>query len=104
MNLGYDRKEMVAEIQPGDTVHLTVVTPLAWRFTSGLQPLQQGPVAGVRSVDTIYMDPTIAATGWTAQATFSNIAIVALVILIVCAQPDIVNLFRRRPPVFPVNV
>jgi hypothetical protein len=64
----FEWQRLLEEVRPGDSVTLTVVQPLAWRlFGSGENPVK-GPVAGVRSGSTVYMDPAIAARTWKAQS------------------------------------
>ena len=63
----FDWQQMQKDVQVGDTIHLTVVKPLAWQLTTGTAAPQRGPVAGITTDDTVYLDATIAAQTWTAQ-------------------------------------
>jgi hypothetical protein len=90
-------QQMLSEVHPGDRVYLTVVTPLAWRLVGDGSP-QHLPVAGIRTASAVYMDPAISADTWTAQAVFSNVAIISLLILVICLLPGFIRLFKRRPP------
>jgi hypothetical protein len=60
-------QRLLAEVQRGDIVTLTVVRPLAWRLLDGAGIVTPGPVAGVRTNERIYMDPQIPSTTWSAQ-------------------------------------
>ena len=63
----FNWQQMQKDVQVGDTIHLTVVKPLAWQLTTGTAEPQRGPVAGITTDDTVYLDATIAAQTWTAQ-------------------------------------
>lgn len=90
-----DWKKMLAEVHPGDKIHLTVVTPLIWRMLpDGMKT--DLPVAGVRTNDTIYMDPVISATTWTAQAKFAGIAVFSFAVFVICFLPDLLRVLRQR--------
>jgi hypothetical protein len=96
-------ERMLSDVRRGDTVYLTVVTPLAWRLMGGgdVQPL---PVAGVRTYSTVYMDPAISADTWTAQATFQRVAGLSLLVLVMCVLPALIRVFKHRPPTSAVAV
>lgn len=93
-----DWEAMLAEVQPGDEVTLTVVTPLAWRLVSDEAKTIQ-PIAGLRTADKIYLDSEITATTWNSQEKFSMIAIFSLIALIVCLLPDFFRVFNRYTPI-----
>lgn len=90
-------EQMLSEVHPGDQVYLLVVTPLAWRLVGDGVP-EHLPVAGIRTAHVVYMDPAISADTWTAQAVFSSLAIIALLILVICLLPGFMRLFKHRPP------
>lgn len=90
-------QQMLSEVQPGDRVYLTIVRPLAW-LLMGDENANHLPVAGVRTMQVVYMDPAIPADTWTAQAVFSWLAGILFLVVVMCALPDLVRLFRRRPP------
>lgn len=90
-------EQMLSEVQPGDQVYLTVVTPLAWRLR-GDKGAKRLPVAGIRTANAVYMDPAVSADRWTAQATITNLAGVSLLTLVLCMLPELVRLFKPRPP------
>ena len=79
----FEWERLIAQVDPGDVVTLTVVRPLAWRILGFLDKPGLGPVAGVRTDATVYMDPAIAAATWTAQATFVRSAFLLLTVLLV---------------------
>jgi hypothetical protein len=84
-------------VQPGDQVYLAVVTPLAWRLV-GDKDVQHLPVAGVRTLNTVYMDPAMSAAAWTAQAVVSGLAGMSLLTFVLCLLPELVRILRPRPP------
>ena len=92
-----DWETMLAEVQPGDEVILTTVTPLAWRVLSDEAKTIQ-PLAGLRTTDKVYMDAEIAATTWNSQGKFGTIAIFSLIAFIVCLLPDFFRVFNRSIP------
>jgi hypothetical protein len=92
-----DWEQMLSDLHPGDMVYLTVVPPLAWQWM-GEKEVRQLPVAGIRTASVVYMDPAISAERWTAQAVFSRLAHVSLVVLVVCLLPELLRMFRTRPP------
>jgi hypothetical protein len=94
---GFDWEKMLSEVGPGDTVYLTAVTPLAWRLVGNVQQ-GSGPVAGVRTDDTVYLDAAIAVDSWAAQKQFSGIAIISLLVLITCILPESHRLSKHHPP------
>ena len=82
----FDWQQLREEVQAGDTIHLTVVKPIAWQLSTGDAEPQRGPVAGIWTDDTVYMDTTIPAETWTAQAgamqnTFISFAIFMVLLL-----------------------
>lgn len=85
-------QRLLQEVNPGDLVTLTVVRPLAWRLPGAGDAPAWGPVAGVRTASTVYMDPAIAAT-WTAQAAFARST--AVFTLILAALTIIFTRMRR---------
>ena len=92
----FEWQRLLDEVRPGDVVTLTVVRPLAWRlFGAGGEP-GSGPVAGVRSGSTIYMDPAIAARTWTAQSTAVRNTL--LLIGLLAALIVVPRLARRSSP------
>ena len=96
-------EEMLADVQPGDRLYLTVVHPLAWRL-AGTEGARHLPVAGIRSEDTVYMDPAISADLWTAQARFCRAGGITLLILMLCMLPDLMRWLRRRRPASALSV
>jgi hypothetical protein len=100
---GFDWEKMLSEVRPGDRVYLTAVTPLAWRWMGDVQQ-GSGPVAGIRTDDTVYLDAAIAAGSWTAQKQFSGIAIISLFVLIACVLPEFNRLFKQPPPASAIGV
>jgi len=94
---GFDWEKMLSEVGPGDKVYLTAVTPLAWRWMGNVQQ-GSGPVAGLRTDDTVYLDAAIAADSWTAQKQFSRVAIFSVLVLIACVLPEFNRLFKHPPP------
>lgn len=68
----FEWEGLLAEVLPGDEIEVTVVRPLLWRWVNPTGGVNQGPLAGVRTTDKIYMDPTVAAQTWTAQAKFQR--------------------------------
>jgi hypothetical protein len=90
-----DWEKMLAEVHPGDEIHLTFVTPLIWRMLPD-DMKTNSPVAGVRTNDTIYMDPVIPATTWTAQGKFVGIAIFSFVVFVLCLLLDLLRLLRQH--------
>ena len=90
-----DWKKMLAEVHPGDKIHLTVVTPLIWRMLpDGMKT--NLPVAGIRTNDTVYMDPVIPAATWTAQNKFAGVAVFSFVVFVICFLPDLLRVLRQR--------
>lgn len=87
-------QRLLAEVRPGDTLHLTAVRPLAWRL-SGAQ-FGYTPLAGVRSDTTVYMDPAIPAAEWTGQRDIRNLMLGTLAVLGLCAAPELRHLLRGR--------
>jgi hypothetical protein len=96
-------EQMLSEVHPGDTLHLTAVAPLPWRWM-GARHSQPLPVAGVRTASTVYMNPAISADTWTAQARFEAVAGLSLLLFGLCLLPEIVRRFRPRPPTNTVAV
>lgn len=96
-------EQMLSDLHPGDTVYLTVVTPLIWRWM-GTGDSQHLPVAGVRTANTMYMDPSISADTWTAQSRFKAVAGLSLLLLGICLLPELVRRFKHRPPAETVGV
>lgn len=96
-------QQMLSEVHPGDTLYLTIVTPLLWRWT-GAPHNQPLPVAGIRTASTVYMDPAISAGTWTAQARFETAVVLSLLLLGLCLLPEITRQFRPRPPTNTVAV
>lgn len=89
-------QRMLEEVRPGDTLHLTVVRPLAWRLGQQTVYPKHGPVAGVRSDTTVYMDPAIPAVQWTAQRDMLGLMLGALAVLGLCVTPELRRLLRGR--------
>ena len=97
----FDWEIMISEIQSGEEIYLTIVTPLFWRlFNDDLKTNQT--VAGVRSGNIVNMDPNISAITRTAQGKFSKIAIFASSILMICVLPDFVHLLRQYKPLITI--
>jgi hypothetical protein len=94
-HLNWER--LLAEVKPGDQVHLTVVTPIFWHKLAEDTKTSR-PVAGLRTADTVYMDPDIAAKTWVAQGHFSVIALLSSSVLLICMMPNIFRVFNRRLP------
>jgi hypothetical protein len=91
-------KQMLSDVSPGEQVHLTVVSPLAWRLM-GTEDTKHLPVAGIRTSEAVYMDPTISAELWTAQSRFSLISRISLLLFAMCYSPDLTRWFKHhRPP------
>lgn len=84
----FDWEKMLAEVQPGDKVYLTVVRPLAWRLLGDKAPANL-PVAGVWTDESIYMDPVASAITGTAQATYRRVTLISLLVGMVCALPEV---------------
>lgn len=93
----FDWQRMHREVEVGDKVYLTVVRPLAWRIGSGSTPPSNGPVAGVRTDTTIYMDSSISAATWPGLHSMRNTTIAALLVLVVCASPELRRALQRPP-------
>ena len=90
-----DWEKMLSELKPGDEIQLTVVKPLAWHWL-GDDTVAPMPVAGLRSGNIVYMDAAISAQTWTAQANFSQMAILSLLVLVLCLLPE-VQIPHRQP-------
>ena len=90
-----DWEKMLAEVQPGMEIHLTVVKPLAWRLLAK-DTTTSLPVAGLRTADTVYMDTGIAAVTWDSQSKYCVIAITSFIVCLICLLPDLFRLLDRR--------
>jgi hypothetical protein len=94
-------QELLADVKPGDSLTLTVVNPLAWRLANRNQSGDNGPLAGIRTAEKVYLDASVAAVMWKSQATFQTYALIALVSLLLCLLPDLMARIRNRfPPHF----
>jgi hypothetical protein len=90
-------EQMLSDVHVGDTVYLTVVTPLITRLM-GDRDRQHLPVAGIRTASEVYMDPAISADIWTARSTFQSVASLSLFLLVTCLLPELIELFKHHPP------
>ena len=90
-------EQMISDVHVGDTVYLTVVTPIISRLMDA-GDRQHLPVAGIRTANKVYMDPAISADKWTAQGTFKSVAGLSLLLLITCLLTELIDLFHQHPP------
>ena len=92
-------EQLLDEVKPGDTIHLTVVKPLAWRLLTGTTPPNNGPVAGVWTDEVVYMNANIPAETWTAQTEMvRNFQIALLILALVMVVPVIFRKYGRFQP------
>ncbi len=92
----FNWQQLLEEVRPGDTLYLTVVRPLAWRLFSRAKAPTSGPVAGIRSTTTTYMNPAISAATWTSQKTFANVTMGTLVAVLFFLGLEIRRRYQRR--------
>lgn len=76
-------EQLLQDVQVGDTLYLTVVKPKAWQLVTGDEPPMRGPVAGVWTDSTVYLDTGIPAETWRSQATAVRSTIIVFVIFII---------------------
>ncbi len=93
-------ERLLNEVHPGDTLYLTVVRPLAWRLLGSQSAPAHGPLAGVRTDTTTYMDAGVSARTWEAQRQYQWRAVFALALVLLCVAPDLARRGRGRgqPP------
>ena len=89
-----DLERLFEDIKPGDTLILTVVEPLFWRWFGINNPSVPAPVAGIQTSEMVYMDSRISAETWRSQDLFSRNALIGLGVLVVLASVEF--FFRRR--------
>ncbi|NJL61239.1 MAG: hypothetical protein HC903_04680 [Methylacidiphilales bacterium] len=88
----FNWRQLRQDVQQGDTLHLTVVRPLAWRIANPEIPqksLAGLPVAGIRTDSKIYMNPEIPAKTWKTQDIAQNYSILLFVAIGLCFSPEI---------------
>ncbi len=89
-------EQLLAEVHPGDRLHLTTVKPFIFRFLGSAADPQ--PVVGVWTVEKIYLNPEISAEAWTAQRTFSTLTLVSVILGICCIVPNMMRIVSVRLP------
>jgi hypothetical protein len=79
-------QDLLKDAKPGDQIHLTVAVPLVWRML-GHKNTTLLPVVGIQTEERLYMDPSVSAERWSAQAAFGRVAAVSFLTLLVCMLP-----------------
>ena len=90
-----DLERLFEEVKPGDTLILTVVEPLFWRWFGIDHRKTPAPVAGIQTSEMVYMDSRTSAETWRSQAVFSRNPLIALGVFVVLASLEFT--LRRRP-------
>ncbi|MDJ0752291.1 MAG: hypothetical protein QNJ45_02150 [Ardenticatenaceae bacterium] len=88
----FDWRGFLNDVQPGEQVTLTAVDTLARRLVGFGGEVR--PVAGVQTVEKIYMDPAVSADRWVYQGRFMANSIIAVGILLLLLLPDVHRRFN----------